>query len=594
MSKLTNDMKHLLAIALTGLAFLSQGANIPHEQAAKNAYQFATKLHNGKQIELSKVVLNGYKYIDIYNINCGGYVIVSTDDRTLPILAYAQKGDINPQSIPDGMKYWLSEYERQIEMLGNLTLDQLERTAQPKDSYPATVDPLITSQWTQSGLGYNSLVPTDDMLEYLGGHPTVGCMALAAAQVMRYWQFPEHGYGSNSYSHYDSDCWRYGTVSADFAATTYDYANMPDRLVATSSDEEVEAVATLLFHCGVACNMNYNIDCQGSSGAHLHTCRNGLIFNFHYHPDCTIHTLNGRDIAEWADMLKADLAGGKPILYCGESREDDALGTVSGAHAFVCDGYDEDNYFHFNWGWGGSGDGYFSLQVLRPNYLYDFAAFQYCLTNLHPTEGEFFAPILAMGGDLVVDTPEISIGDTLKGQYVITNLGDTALDVFVGINLYDNDNNYRGCIEAHRAHILPNELSHCNFSHPITELTEGNYMAVMQYSNDTFYAGIPYDATILLESEEYNYYATFTVSGTRPTAIDPVQRPAISIAPNPAQNHINLSGVDNGTILNIYNAQGQHLRTVNYQGQAIDVADLSAGTYIITTPEHTLKFNKIR
>ena len=36
---------------------------------------------------------------------------------------------------------------------------------------------------------------------------------------------------------------------------------------------------------------------------------------------------------------------------------------VSG-HGFVCDGYQDDSFFHFNWGWGGSYDGYFNIDNL--------------------------------------------------------------------------------------------------------------------------------------------------------------------------------------------------------------------------------------
>lgn len=40
--------------------------------------------------------------------------------------------------------------------------------------------------------------------------------------------------------------------------------------------------------------------------------------------------------------------------------------STAGGHAFVCDGYDADDYFHINWGWDGGGDGYFRLAVLDP------------------------------------------------------------------------------------------------------------------------------------------------------------------------------------------------------------------------------------
>ncbi|MDE7387640.1 MAG: C10 family peptidase, partial [Muribaculaceae bacterium] len=47
-----------------------------------------------------------------------------------------------------------------------------------------------------------------------------------------------------------------------------------------------------------------------------------------------------------------------PVYYCGANSR--------AGHAFVCDGYSSDGFFHFNWGWGGMSDGYFLLSALDP------------------------------------------------------------------------------------------------------------------------------------------------------------------------------------------------------------------------------------
>ena len=36
-----------------------------------------------------------------------GFVIVSGDDRTMPVLGYSLSGSFNPDSIPDNMRAWL-------------------------------------------------------------------------------------------------------------------------------------------------------------------------------------------------------------------------------------------------------------------------------------------------------------------------------------------------------------------------------------------------------------------------------------------------------------------------------------------------------
>ena len=124
-------------------------------------------------------------------------------------------------------------------------------------------------------------------------------------------------------------CWRYGTVGADFGAATYDYSLMPWKLSDSSSAAEVEAVATLLFHCGVACDMRYNSDCQGSSGASIQNCLSGMKHFFHYNMESYQAFRYNYSDAVWDNMIKADLAAGRPVYYAGQSYRDDDEGTVA-------------------------------------------------------------------------------------------------------------------------------------------------------------------------------------------------------------------------------------------------------------------------
>ncbi len=58
-------------------------------------------------------------------------------------------------------------------------------------------------------------------------------------------------------------------------------------------------------------------------------------------------------------MLKNDLDAGRPIYYAG------ITSNLSG-HAFVCDGYKQNGFFHFNFGWSGLGDGWYMLSAVNP------------------------------------------------------------------------------------------------------------------------------------------------------------------------------------------------------------------------------------
>ena len=67
------------------------------------------------------------------------------------------------------------------------------------------------------------------------------------AQIMKYWNYPEQGTGFKSYDHET-----YGTLSANFGGTYYNWNAMP-----TYVNNPNEAVAELMYHCGVAVEMGY-------------------------------------------------------------------------------------------------------------------------------------------------------------------------------------------------------------------------------------------------------------------------------------------------------------------------------------------------
>jgi hypothetical protein len=79
---------------------------------------------------------------------------------------------------------------------------------------------------------------------------------------------------------------------------------------------------------------------------------------------------------DWNDLLKGDLDAGMPMEYAGYPQ--------SGAgHAWVCDGYQGTDYFHFNLGWGGSYDGYYYLNNITPG-PYNFSYGQQAIVHIEP------------------------------------------------------------------------------------------------------------------------------------------------------------------------------------------------------------------
>ena len=227
------------------------------------------------------------------------------------------------------------------------------------------VEPLITALWNQ-GCYYNAMCPEDP--DGPCDHTLTGCVAKAMGIILHYWGYPVQGTGSHTYTPLPYPTTQYPEQSVNFGETTDDWAHMPDQLTDTSTQTEIAAVATLLWHCGVAVDMNYS---PYGSGTDQHFTT--LIDYFGYSDD--LHWESRQDDESWLSLLKADLDLGLPVFYTG-------FRWATSGHAFVCDGYDVNDRFHFNWGWGGSSNGYFALNATMV-FVYDNEA----IFNIYPNVG---------------------------------------------------------------------------------------------------------------------------------------------------------------------------------------------------------------
>lgn len=304
----------------------------------------------------------------IYNMG-SSYVIIAADNRINPILGYSTESPFDPENLSPAMADIFSDYADEIasvlqspEALPNPLWQQLIQNQAINTRNEVMVPPLLTSLWNQNSY-YNSLCPVDSSGP--GNHVYAGCVATAMAQAMRYWRYPAQGIGSYSYT-----C-DYGTLSADFGNTTYNYALMPDKLTASTPSAQLQEVAKLIYHCGVAVDMDYGYD---GSGAYLSQSPSAFAQYFGYTSPTTYISKSHYTTANWINTIKGQLDALRPVLYRGHSDE--------GGHAFVCDGYDNLNYFHFNWGWGGSNNGYFQLSALTPG-THDFNTSQGAVINLY-------------------------------------------------------------------------------------------------------------------------------------------------------------------------------------------------------------------
>lgn len=301
-----------------------------------------------------------------------GFVIVAADQRVTPVLGYSFSGEFTGKDLPPAFKAWMDNYRNQIsEIISNNTQPgagvaemwkDLSSTAQLKSSVTLTeVLPLLNTSWSQ-GCDYNLYCPRDTVGDC--DRAIAGCVAVAMAQIMKYWNYPMSNspipaYLSNQYG-----------VIPGVDETSYRWTRMSSSLRSTSLTEEKDAISELIYHCGVSVKMDYGPRTSSAS-----TPEKPWTDYFGYSQDMEEVYRSDYSDSEWALVLKKELENKRPVFYVGYSDE--------GGHAFICDGYQGNNCFHFNWGWGGYMDGYFYADNLTaPKML--FGTSQRAMIGIEP------------------------------------------------------------------------------------------------------------------------------------------------------------------------------------------------------------------
>jgi hypothetical protein len=350
-----------LIVALVLLAAMPMFAeHVDPETARKVAATFFN--NNGAKAaqltDLSKAA--GFPNLYIFTTE-EGFVVMSADDCAKPILGYSLNNKFNVEDMPENMRSWLQQYSDEIQwgIENNIQPNtstvtewqDLKEEKTSKDEPTVVVAPLVSTSWDQNS-PYNMYCPTGTV---------TGCVATAMAQVMKYWNYPETGKGEHSYTPENHP--EYGVQSVDFEHTTYDWNNMTNTYGSSSTDTQKQAVATLMYSCGVSVDMEYGPSSEGGSGAVSSKVPDALVDYFNYAPSANYKSKDNYTNEQWIALLQAELDESRPIFYAGRY----ITSNGGGGHAFVCDGYRSDNYFHFNWGWGGyQNNQYWAIGALNP------------------------------------------------------------------------------------------------------------------------------------------------------------------------------------------------------------------------------------
>ncbi|MDE6628028.1 MAG: C10 family peptidase, partial [Muribaculaceae bacterium] len=290
---------------------------------------------------------SGSPAVYLFENASSGFMLVAADDVAQPLLGYSDapaQGEIPPQ-----MQQWLQAYAAEIEAVqaaenSGITTLQIPEASPASRPQRRAIAPLLTTRWDQ-------IAPYNNDCPMQGSERTyTGCVATAIAQIMKYFNYPAHGTGT-------------GTATVGTTEYTMDlgvdfqWDLMLDSYTGSSyTKDQAAAVATLMKACGFATEMEYSSSASGTPSSKVVPALTG---NFGYDPGARLYYRDYYGLTEWENMVYDNLANVGPVYYDGSA--------TGGGHAFVCDGYSADGFFHFNWGWSGMYNGYFLLTALNPS-----------------------------------------------------------------------------------------------------------------------------------------------------------------------------------------------------------------------------------
>lgn len=451
-------------------------------------------------------------YYYVFEINGMGSVFVGADDMAPAMLGYVEGGAVDMTKLPDGLKYWLAEYERQIEASIEKQIPMY--TSADNSGNKSNIPYMVTALWGQGGGSdpANIKCPQVD-----GQYCFTGCVATAMAQVMYYHKYPEHGIGSHSYS------WNETVLSANFGQTTYQWEQMIDAYgdysidgntshmqYASYTGSQANALATLMYHCGVGVEMEYT---TSGSGALPTNEVKALRDYFGYDKGLSLEFRSYYKDKDWENMVYGELAAGRPILYSGYHYYPE--GGVPSGHAFVCDGY-KDGFYHINWGWNGMANGYFAItgtEALQPGYqgtggavnLGDnFADDQMAIIGVQPDCGGVIPTKMRFKGVVLYSVvnannticSEFKVGDKLgivnpgngatsRGMFV--NFGDADITVDLG-TIFENTmtGEMFGCYDELYQNIsIPENYGMYTIMSVVSSMPTGNYYVYPAFRDQT-------------------------------------------------------------------------------------------------------------
>lgn len=512
----------LLLFFLNFLTAIVWAGPVTEEQALKQALQFLqTKrpqvadmpLQLAAQPRQPLAARQRAAQQPFYVFNVGqneGFVMVSGDDRTPAILGYGENGNMDMSQLPDNLRYWLEEYERQIAQLDHVQAAPVSHVQR------ASIAPMITTYWGQDA-PYNNLCPIDVETQK---RSVTGCLATAMAQVMYFHKYP-------AATTITIPAYRTATLNMLVPAiepTTIDWDNMLPYYTVSSTNVQKTAVAKLMQMCGSASKMDYSSE---GSGAGTDGLLAALYRYFGYDEYLRAVSRSDYTIGEWNDMIYAELAANRPVLYAGYS--------MGGGHQFVIDGYSDNDLFHVNWGWDGYfQDTYFLLSILNPGSnsgtgasttADGYSIWQEAMLGVQPPTGQraitevlqtyrLYVYGKSSGGDKVLQRQaDGTFSTTLNSVQTSNHMSAVTLESAYG--LFDTNNQLIGIHSLGQRTIPANSYFNLNANVQLGKnVPDGSYIIKVMHR-------VPGDAEWQVNGNSYSQHIGVTLAGSTATLTSP-------------------------------------------------------------------------
>jgi len=369
----------LLALLCMFLTVSVLATSVPKENAAKVAKNFFSEIMIPNRTNETSVISesfditkDGNTALYVFNFENGGYVIVSAEDRFTPILGYSPNGRYLKDNMAEGFEFLLGEFSDMIIFIRDHDLAPEPQYTEKWERYESnipdrgiTIFPVVgplTALWNQDS-PYNFYCPTVKK-GGSGGKAYAGCVATAMSMIMYYWRWPWQGTGELSYVPTGCPGESFGVQKADFGNTIYDYNGMYGTPALNADKVLYEPIALLQYHTGISVRMMYCGDGSGSFSPYVPPAMKNY---FKYDPSIQhVQRQTYINTAAWNNLFKGQLDLKQPIYVSGRDKNNEG-------HAFVCDGYDSNDMFHYNFGWSGYSNGYF-VSDKPGDFTFDVAA----------------------------------------------------------------------------------------------------------------------------------------------------------------------------------------------------------------------------